>query len=80
MLPINLEDTVGKLILRMLFIVPKSGLISSFLIVNFLGKKHKKVTIDAVSDAIDNNIKPITASTIPLSISGGPILLFVQLY
>ena len=59
-LPINLPDTVGMDILSISLDVFMSGFKSSLVILNFLGKKTRKVRILANSDAILIKIRPIT--------------------
>ena len=70
-LPINLEETVGKDIFNIALVVDKSGFKSFLLIVNFLGRNTRNVKIEASSVPILIRIKPITDSVIPLDTKDG---------
>ena len=60
-LPMNLEETVGREMEKISLIVFRLGLKSFFWIVNFLGAKKQKVVILTISVTILNKIRPITA-------------------
>ena len=70
-LPINLDDTVGREIEKTSLIVCLSGEMSVFLIVKFLGVKKRKVVILTISVMMLNKINPITARKTDLLISSG---------
>ena len=72
-LPMILEPVEGKPIDRTSLMVPRSGLMSSFLMVKFLGRYSKNMMIEKVSDMMLIRIYPITAIRVPYFINFGKI-------
>ena len=72
-LPMILEPVDGKPIDRTSLMVPRSGLMSSFLMVKFLGRYSKNMMIEKVSDMMLIRIYPITAIRVPYFINFGKI-------
>ena len=72
-LPMILEPVEGKPIDRASLMVPRSGLMSSFLMVKFLGRYSKNMMIEKVSDMMLIRIYPITAIRVPYFINFGKI-------
>ena len=68
-----LEPVDGKPIDRTSLMVPRSGLMSSFLMVKFLGRYSKNMMIEKVSDMILIRIYPMTAIRVPNFINFGKI-------
>ena len=68
-----LEPVDGKPIDRTSLMVPRSGLMSSFLMVKFLGRYSKNMMIEKVSDMMLIRIYPITAIRVPYFINFGKI-------
>ena len=72
-LPMILEPVDGKPIDRTSLMVPRSGLMSSFLMVKFLGRYSKNMMIEKVSDMMLIRIYPVTAIRVPYFINFGKI-------
>ena len=72
-LPMILEPVDGKPIDRTSLMVPRSGLMSSFLMVKFLGRYSKNMMIEKVSDMMLIRIYPMTAIRVPYFINFGKI-------
>lgn len=72
-LPMILEPVDGKPIDRTSLMVPRSGLMSSFLMVKVLGRYSKNMMIEKVSDMMLIRIYPITAIRVPYFINFGKI-------
>ena len=72
-LPMILEPVDGKPIDRTSLMVPRSGLMSSFLMVKFLGRYSKNMMIEKVSDMMLIMIYPMTAIRVPYFINFGKI-------
>ena len=68
-----LEPVDGKPIDRTSLIVPRSGLMSSFLMVKFFGRYSRNMMIENVSDMILIRIYPMTAIRVPYFINFGRI-------
>ena len=68
-----LEPVDGKPIDRTSLMVPRSGLMSSFLMVKFLGRYSKNMMIEKVSDMMLIRIYPMTAIRVPYFINFGKI-------
>ena len=68
-----LEPVDGNPIDRTSLMVPRSGLMSSFLMVKFLGRYSKNMMIEKVSDMMLIRIYPITAIRVPYFINFGKI-------
>ena len=68
-----LEPVDGNPIDRTSLMVPRSGLMSSFLMVKFLGRYSKNMMIEKVSDMMLIRIYPMTAIRVPYFINFGKI-------
>ena len=72
-LPMILEPVDGNPIDMTSLMVPRSGLMSSFLMVKFLGRYSKNMMIEKVSDMMLIRIYPMTAIRVPYFINFGKI-------
>ena len=72
-LPMILEPVDGNPIDRTSLMVPRSGLMSSFLMVKFLGRYSKNMMIEKDSDMMLIRIYPMTAIRVPYFINFGKI-------